>query len=160
VIWFWKYVVQFRGSREESIARLKATLSTEKWNRLVPTFSGERIKIYHKLPALFANSWNPIFDGQFVQSSSGTRLVGYFRVHWFVFVFILVFLGVCLFQLYDAWSQPEVMPGMVAGWREHNISFSFQFLGFFTLINILGWAIGIPYQRRMLAAIQEAANNR
>jgi hypothetical protein len=145
---------------QASIARLKATLSTEKWNRLVPTFSGERIKIYHNLPALFANSWNPIFDGQFVQSSSGSRLVGYFRVHWFVFVFILVFLGVCLFQLYDAWSQPEVMPGMAAGWREHNISFSFQFLGFFMLINILGWAIGIPYQRRMLAAIQEAANDR
>lgn len=150
----------FRGSREEATTRLKATLSTEKWNRLVPKFSGERVKIYHKLPALFTNSWNPIFDGKFVQSTSGARLVGYFRVHWLVLVFIIFFLGMCLFQLYGALSQPEVMPGRIAGWREHDIYFWLEFIGFIILMNVVGWAIGIPYERKMLAAIKEAAKDR
>jgi hypothetical protein len=159
VIWFYQYDIQFNCLREEAIAKLQATLASDKWSRLVSSFADGRVKIYHKLPLLFSNSWNPIFVGRFVQSSSGTKLVGHFRVHWFVFLFILAFFGMLVFQLQDAWSQPEVVPGQVAGWRDRSIAFQLEFLGLFLLINLAGWALGIPYQRRMLAALREGAND-
>lgn len=159
MIWFRKYVFQFRAGKQETIQHIQSTLASGRWRKLVATFSEEGIKIHHKLPPLFHNSWNPIFVGRFIPSASGTKLVGYFRVNWLVFGFIIIFLGMCLFQLYDAWLQPEVIPGKVVGWREKSISFELQFIGFFALINIVGWAIGIPYQRRMIAAIKESAED-
>lgn len=159
VFWFVPYRIPFDDYPSAATEKLRRMLSESRWERLIATFSGLDVKIQHKLPLMFQNSWNPIFCGKFVSRSNGSELVGHFRIHWLVFVFMLIFLATCIFQIYDTWSQPDQQTGYVEGWKEYRLRFELQFLGLFFLMNCIGWLVGIPYQRKILAAIRESANN-
>jgi hypothetical protein len=108
------------------------------------------------LPSFFYNSWNPVFDGSFVAEGGTRTLVGHFQVNWFVFAFILFFVGSILYDVWMTYQAPTSRPGYVSNWRETHLRWEISFLGMAVGINVIGWLIGIPYQRRILAAIRES----
>src|SRR5215467_16074144 len=101
MFWFVPYRFAYEASIGDVSQRLLQTLQQEKWQRISHTVSPTHAKLQHKLPLFFYNSWNPIFDGSFVEEGGKRFLVGYFRFHWLVvafIVFMFAYIG------YDLWS--------------------------------------------------------
>lgn len=132
------------------------TLSQAKWSGIRSAISRNKLTLVGALPIYFHNSWNPVFQGSIETDGGRPRLTGYFRVHWFVMVFITVFVGMAVFQLLQTYFSPEVVPGFVENWRAKRLHFDLTFLCLAIGINVVGWLFGIPNQRRILAAIQES----
>jgi hypothetical protein len=136
--------------------RLRQTLASEKWNRVTIELQDSSVTIEHKLPVFFRNSWNPIFQGRIESSGNRQRLVGYFRVNWFVLAFVVFFVGASLYRLLHTYFSSDIATGYVSNWRSERLAFDIQFFAMAIGINLIGWAVGIPYQRRILAAINES----
>lgn len=136
--------------------RLLNTLAQEKWSLLKHTVSGNSVKLEHTPPFFFRNSWNPIFQARIESIEGRQHIVGYFRFNWFVSVFMVFFVGYSFFELLQTYFSPDVIPGYVANWRADRLFFDLQFFAMAVAINILGWAVGIPYQRRISLAIRES----
>jgi hypothetical protein len=156
MFWFVPYRFTYEASINDPSQRLLQTLQQDKWQRISRSVTPTHAKLEHKLPPFFRNSWNPVFDGSFVAEGGRRMLVGHFRVHWFVFAFILVFIGSISYDLWMTYQAPALRPGYVANWREMHLRWGLSFLGMAVGINVVGWLIGIPYQRRILAAIRES----
>ncbi len=106
---------------------LTDTLAQQKWTEMAYTISQNKVTLEHKLPIYFRNSWNPIFQGSIETVGDRKRLVGYFRVHWFVMLFMAFFIGVAGFQLLQSYLSPDVVTGYDAGWREKRLHFDLLF---------------------------------
>ncbi len=156
MIWFAPYKFNYFISVDKAISQLKEASQSEKWNHLVTEFSDSKIKIHHKLPVYFQNAWNPIFVGKFIQSPRGTQLKGYFRFNLVAMLLTGVFLLFSLFSIYEVWSMPDVIPGYIDGWKNERLEWEYQFLGFFLVIVIVGWGIGLINQFRIIRAIEES----
>ena len=136
--------------------KLASILSQDKWSRLKYKLEGDKVTIEHMPPKMFRNSWNPVFQGKFIQENGKQVLVGFFRVNWLVLIFILLMLGFIFSQLLSVYFSPEVMPGHIEGWRSDQMMLYVQMLGMFALVNIIGWIAGTIYRKRILQAIQDS----
>jgi len=150
MFWFVPYRFPYEVSINDPSQRLLHTLQQDKWQHISRTVRPTHAKLQHKLPPFFYNSWNPVFDGSFVAKGGRRMLVGYFRVNWFVFAFILFFIGSISYDLWLTYQAPALRPGYVANWREIHLRWDLSYLGMALGINVVGWLIGIPYQRRIL----------
>jgi len=159
MFWFFPYKFDWKVQPNKAMELLKTTCQKTEWERLVSEFESNRVKIHHKLPVMFYNSWNPIFVGKFISTSTGSQLVGYFRVHWFTMIFMVLFLGMTIFNIFDTWLQPEIKPGYVANWKANQLEWELQFLAISLLIFIVGWLIGLINQMKILKAIRESIND-
>jgi hypothetical protein len=157
MFWFVRYRIPYQTSGDEPSERLSRTLAQEKWKRISHEVTTTRVVLEHRLPFYLHNSWNPIFAGRFVGEGPEKLLVGYFRVNWFVFGLITIFLSFALFQLVSAILAPSDIPGFEAGWKDREVEWSLGFFAMAVAINFLGWAFGIPYERRILEALRESA---
>ena len=135
---------------------LKQTLGSMKWSRMRYEIHENSVVIEHILPTFFRNSWNPIFQGRIESIGNRQKLIGYFRLNWFVLVFVIIFIGFSLYKLLQTYFSPDVVPGYVPNWRSDRLAFDIQFVSMAVGINVIGWAIGIPYQRRIVTAIRES----
>jgi hypothetical protein len=157
MFWFVRLKFQYAASVSDPSQRLLETLRHDKWQRISHKITPTQAVLEHRLPVFFRNSWNPIFDGSFVTEAGRRYLVGYFRINWLVLAFTVMFVA---FAAYSAWStmqQPAIRPGYVANWKAARLHFDLTFLGMAIGINLLGWLIGLPYERRILTAIRESA---
>jgi hypothetical protein len=77
-------------------------------------------------------------------------------MNWFAFGFSVFFVLFAAFQVLQTYSSPEQMPGYVADWKHERLEFDLQFLGMAVAVIAIGWAVGIPSQRRILAAIRDS----
>jgi hypothetical protein len=156
MFWFVPYRFPYEASIGDPSQQLLQTLQQEKWQRISHTASATHIKLQHRLPLFFYNSWNPIFAGSFVTEGGRRFLVGYFRINWLVFALIIIFLAQIGYELWSIYHAPASRPGYVANWKEMQWRWELSFLGMFLAINAVGWLIGVPYERRILAAIRES----
>jgi hypothetical protein len=140
----------------DAATRLLETLQRPEWQDLTHSVLLQDVTIYKNLGLFFRNSWNPIFRGRIVHKGARSTLVGYFRMNWFAFAFSVFFVLFAAFQVLQTYSSPEQMPGYVADWKHERLEFDLQFLGMAVAVIAIGWAVGIPSQRRILAAIRDS----
>lgn len=154
---FWKYRFTYPSSTADPKQSLRATIG--KHERIVDRSKGAEVKLFHKLPVFFQNAFNPIFRGTFRKDRSNrVELVGYFRPHLFVMVFIFVFLAHPIYQAWSISQLPDEIPGYLPNWKDHRLEFEYQFFGASIAFVTIGWCIGIPYMRRILKALEESTH--
>jgi hypothetical protein len=147
---------QYTSTADVAASKLATVLQKPEWTSIVAQVTPANVKLYKRLSALFYNSFNPIFVGRFESSPGGAILVGRFRPSWFVVGFLVVFFGLIGYNVVDAYLQPDVRPGYVAGWRQRELEWQFEFLAFASLVPIVGWLFGIPNKNAIVRAIKES----
>ena len=157
MFWFVRLKFPYAASISDPSQRLIETLHQDRWQRISHKITPTRAVLEHKLPVFFHNSWNPIFDGSFVTEAGQRYLTGYFRVNWFVAAFAVLFVTFAAYSVWSTTQQPDIRPGYVTNWKGAQLRFDLTFLGIAIGINVLGWLIGVPYERRILDAIRESA---
>ena len=85
---------------QESVQRLRSATKRSVFGALtaqavVGKVSEDRVSLQRVIPFV-GNSFKPFFVGHFEPSTSGTRLVGRFTMHWLVKVFNTFWFGFCL----------------------------------------------------------------
>ena len=155
-MWFLRRRFEYAPSVTNPVARLREVLSDPKWGTIASEVSPEKVLVERKVGAFLHNSWNPVFQGKFVFGAGRPYLVGYFRVHWLVLIFTVLFLAYPLFEVLALLPEPDVKPGYVAGWKEAEITGNLQFFGLSLLVVICGWIFGLPNAKRIVEAINGA----
>jgi len=156
MLWFYPYRFEYPRSVTNPAARLREVLTEPKWAEMKHDIQLEKVKLEQRLPFWFQNSWNPIFDGKFVMTGKNPYLVGHFRIHWLVLVITIAILVFPLFEVVTLLQEPEIKPGLVAGWRTAEITSNLEFFGFGVLIVFIGWLFGLRNANRIVTAIRES----
>ena len=112
-----------------------------------------RLTIYRPL---FANSFSPVFDASFEEADGATWLVGRFRLHRFVRVFLSIWFGGVV--LIGALLVPFGIIGVLAGSLEAAVMVfgPLLMLGFGIALVKLGSFFGAADERYILSKVNEA----
>lgn len=154
---FLRYRFTYPGPTSEARKTLFKAISAQ--DRIENRSDAIRIKIFHKMPVFFYNSFNPIFCGSFSSDHRGkSQLVAYFRPNILVILFIAYFLAFPVYQIWRIQQMPDERPGYKPDWKESQLDFEYQFLGFSVAGVTLGWCLGIPYMRRILKIVDESTH--
>lgn len=151
-----RYEFDYPYSPAEAAQRLDSTLKKPEWESVVAKVSAERVIIFRQVPPPFYNSFNPIFVGRFHPTKQGTRLNGYFRVHWLVICLLLVFFGTIGYEVVTTFLQPEHREGYMDGWKQNQLRWQFHFFAIALLVPIAGWLFGLPNKKAIIRAIRES----
>ena len=159
--WFLRYQFVYPSTGASPEQCLAETLQKSEWRGLKHSISDDHVKIERKFGiarkfVVGYTSWSPIFVGRFVSDETQRYLKGHFRVNWYTLLFSTFFLGMLVYMLAAAIQQPEVRVGYIVGWRTNEIEFFMSFIAIFLGITFAGWLMGLPCERRILAAIRES----
>ncbi len=153
MLWFSRYRFPYAEQCTNPRQSLAETMRCKEFQRIKCDFSGESVRIVHLQPRYFHNYWNSTFVGRFITEGGKHFLVGHFRPS--LRLFFLNLAGV-MFAAYRFVSLLDEDSGGEAVLHQELVWQGYFFCGLIALM-IFGWAIGLPYQRRIVAAIRQSA---
>jgi ABC-type microcin C transport system permease subunit YejB len=151
----WPYRFDFALAPEELQVRLAKLMAEERWSTLRSTIGPKRLRIWANMSVPFSNAWNPVFSGRVAAADAGCHVIGYFRPHIFTVLFIVAFLGMCVWNLVEVYALPHDNPDYLPDWRQKALSFQWQLLAAAIGINVIGWLVGIPHLRKVRNFLRE-----
>jgi hypothetical protein len=149
--------IPFDSKIVEPEIALRSTFRQPKWHKLTWSINDNRVKVWHQIPSLLNNSWNPIFEGRLAVKGDERTLVGSFRCSWLVLALTALLPLWVLAKVVMILLEPTVREGYALGWKGAEVADNLLFLPIFLAVVGVGWLLGLPYQRRILKALQDSA---
>jgi hypothetical protein len=156
VIWFYPYRFVLQQQTTDAVQLVTEIGELSPKDEIEYRIKANHIRLWVRLQ-FWRNSWNPIFDGRLEQVGSQSELRGYFRPNWLVLAFTVLFIGSTVYSLIEAIQSPAIRAGFEPAWKEKAVHFQTDFLAMAVLIVILGWAVGLFAQFKLLRLFQAFA---